>query len=284
MVLTAPAAWRKALAMSDSFTPEFNIMAAAREAAAAIAGGRRIETFSSRAPAPGLDDAYRVAAAMRAMAGSPLTGRKIGFTNRRIWPQYGVSAPIWGDVTEATLFELSELEDGLPLAGLCEPRLEPELIFGLGAAPAPDMDLDALADCVDWAAPGFEIVQSIYPDWRFEAPDTVIANGLHGRLLMGEPTPSSRLDFTRLAALSVRLTRDGAEADTGSGADVLDSPLYALAHLVALLADDPHNPPLSAGELVSTGTLTKAWPVTAGETWRAEYDGQPLAAIEIRLA
>jgi 2-keto-4-pentenoate hydratase len=48
---------------------------------------------------------------------------------------------------------------------------------------------------------------------------------------------------------------------------VLDSPLLALRRLVELLADDPHNPPLRADEIVSTGTLTLAIPVSAGETW-----------------
>jgi len=38
---------------------------------------------------------------------------------------------------------------------------------------------------------------------------------------------------------------------------VLDSPLLALRHLVELLAHDPHNPPVRAGE-ISTGTLTLA--------------------------
>jgi len=53
-------------------------------------------------------------------------------------------------------------------------------------------------------------------------------------------------------------------ARAGGGAFVLDSPLLALRHLVELLAADPHNPPLSAGEIISTGTLTLAMPVRAG--------------------
>ena len=32
-------------------------------------------------------------------------GRKIGFTNRSIWPRYGVYEPIWGTVYDRTLIE-----------------------------------------------------------------------------------------------------------------------------------------------------------------------------------
>ena len=48
-------------------------------------------------------------------AGKPV-GRKIGFTNRAIWPKYGVYQPIWGTVYDRTL--ISSENSGLPLAGL----------------------------------------------------------------------------------------------------------------------------------------------------------------------
>jgi 2-oxo-3-hexenedioate decarboxylase len=57
---------------------------------------------------------------------------------------------------------------------------------------------------------------------------------------------------------------------------VLDSPLLAFRHLVELLDNDPHNPPLRAGEVVSTGTLTLAMPVSKGETWTTRVRGIPL--------
>jgi 2-keto-4-pentenoate hydratase len=43
-----------------------------------------------------------------------------------------------------------------------------------------------------------------------------------------------------------------------------------------LLANDPHNPPLRADEVVTTGTLTLAMPVSAGESWTAKASGIPL--------
>jgi 2-keto-4-pentenoate hydratase len=69
----------------------------------------------------------------------------------------------------------------------------------------------------------------------------------------------------------------------GGGSLVLDSPLRALRHLVELLAADPHNPPLRAGEVISTGTLTLAMPVKPGERWTTTVVGIPLEEITIRF-
>jgi 2-oxo-3-hexenedioate decarboxylase len=70
----------------------------------------------------------------------------------------------------------------------------------------------------------------------------------------------------------------------GSGrAFVLGSPLLALRHLVGLLENDPHKPPLRAGEVVSTGTLTLAMPVSAGEIWTTRVRGIPLDEIALRF-
>ena len=56
-------------------------------------------------------------------------------------------------------------------------------------------------------------------------------------------------------------------------ANVLDSPANALVHLREVLASQPLFPPLAAGEIVTTGTVTAAWPVAQGETWTSDYGG-----------
>ena len=73
----------------------------------------------------------------------------------------------------------------------------------------------------------------------------------------------------------------GKLSQRGGGALVLDSPLLALRHLIELLANDPYNPPLRAGEVVSTGTLTLAMPVSAGEIWTTKVTGIPLEEISL---
>lgn len=124
------------------------------------------------------------------------------------------------------------------LTGLAEPRIEPEIVFGLAKAPAAGMDEAALLDCIEWVAHGFEIVQSIFPGWKFSAADTVAAFGLHAALLIGprhEIAPHVELWFATLASFEIDLCCDGAIVDRGHAANVLGGPLSALRYLVELL-------------------------------------------------
>lgn len=259
----------------------------AAEILAAADSHRQIAPFTGRAGGLDLDGAYAVTAALRrrrTVRGERTVGRKIGFTNRTIWAEYGVYAPIWGDMYDTTLADLAGSGGAVDVAALAEPRIEPEIAFGLSSAPAPDMDEAALLGCIGWAAHGFEIVQSLFPGWRFAAPDTVAAFGLHGAYRLG---PRHAVDAGWLAPLSsfrIALARDGAVVEHGRATDVLDGPLTALRHLVGLLSRDPHNPPLGAGEIVTTGTLTRALPVAPGERWSTVIDGLPIAGIELRIA
>jgi 2-oxo-3-hexenedioate decarboxylase len=56
-----------------------------------------------------------------------------------------------------------------------------------------------------------------------------------------------------------------------------------MRHLVELLVRDSHNAPLRAGEIISTGTLTLAMSVSAGETWTTKVFGIPLDAITLQF-
>ncbi len=203
-----------------------------------------------------------------------------------MWKAFGVDAPIWGYATDRTTRDLVQA-DTIRAADFCEPRIEPEIMFGLKAAPSAGMGDDTLLDCIDWVALGYEIVQSIYPGWKFTAADVVAANGVHGCLLVGNRHPVAPRKarwLGELAAFDVVLSCDGTESQRGGGALVLGSPLNALRHLVDLLAKDRHNPPLRAGEIISTGTLTLAMPVAAGQTWTTKASGIPLEDISVRFA
>ena len=267
---------------------QVDIDAVAAEILATFGTGRQIAPFTSRPAGLSVDDAYRVSAAldaMRAARGESRLGRKIGFTNRTIWHEYGVYAPIWGFVYDSTVHDLGATEV-LSLAGFAEPRIEPEIVFGLSAAPSADMNEAALLACLEWVAHGFEIVQSIYPRWKFGAADTVAANGVHGALLIGPRHPIAPRAGAWQAVLSsfdIDLCRDGGAVDRGNAANVLGGPLSALRHLVGLLAHDRVNPPLAAGEIVTTGTLTRAMPIAPGETWSTALHGIPLDGIRLRF-
>lgn len=250
------------------------------DVAACLSSATQIAPFTDSAELS-LDTAYAAAKLLRAARGGAVIGRKIGFTNRGIWDRYGVAEPMWGDVFEQTLQALDSAET--PLAPFAEPRLEPEIALGLGRAPEPGMSLEALARCVEWIAPCFEIVQSIYPGWRFQIADCAAAGALHGRLLLGPKRNADPESLAALPACAVALRKNGEMVERGVGANALDGPLQALKHLVDGLARDPHTPPLRAGERVSTGTLTDAWPIAPGEVWSAEYGAPFAASIEARF-
>jgi len=211
----------------------------------------------------------------RRAQGWTAVGRKIGFTNRTIWPRYGVYQPMWAHVWAHTVHFARDGKATLPLNGLVQPRIEPEVVFKLkGPVPLTDAAAAVLA-CVEWMAPGFEIVQSHFPDWKFAAADCTAAFGLHGALVVGTPLAVTDANRAALAAalpaFELTLSRGDIVIDRGVGANVLGSPALALAHLARLLADQPQSPKLAAGEIVTTGTVTDAWPVAAGEIWSSDY-------------
>jgi 2-oxo-3-hexenedioate decarboxylase len=186
--------------------------------------------------------------------------RKIGFTNRTLWAEYGVYSLLWGYVHDSTVRDLGADALEVSLSGSAEPRIEPEIV----ASPSPEMDEEAPIRWIDWFAHGFEIVQSIFPNGSFRAADTVAAYGLNGKLFVGprhSVLPRRDKSARELSRFEIDLFLSGAAADG------LDGPLFALHHLVETLAQDPLSPPLAAGEIVTTETLTHAFPVAAGEEW-----------------
>lgn len=102
--------------------------------------------------------------------------------------------PFGGPVWDSTLLRCQN-PPTLSLQVICQPRLEPELVFGMAATPPPDASLEALFGCVDWLAPGFEIVQSHCPGWKTNAADMVADGAVHARLVLGPARPVRALGY-----------------------------------------------------------------------------------------
>jgi 2-oxo-3-hexenedioate decarboxylase len=230
-------------------------------------------------------DAYAIAAKhvqLRRARGERTVGRKIGFTNRSIWAQYNATSPIWAHVYDTTLIPARDNHANLSLRGSVAPRIEPEIAFGLNAPVPPGCKTpEEVLRCVAWFAPAFEIVDCHYPGWKFAGPDAPADFSLHWRLIVGAPQTVDARAVESLARqlhdCTVVLDRNGTVADRGTGANALDHPALAVAFLADLLAAQPQFDPLAAGEVITTGTLTAALPVAAGETWTSRFDGIGLA-------
>src|SRR5262245_47936640 len=202
-----------------------------------VIAGKVLSSLSSHRQIPSLSrsfgqlsiaDAYRLTPLLRAAfeaRGEKITGRKIGFTNRQMWAAHGVRAPIWGYCTDRTTHKLENVPAQC-MKDFAEPRIEPEIMFGLRHVPLPSMDQSA--------ALGYEIVQSIFPGWKFTAADTIAANALHGAVLIGTGhaiAPRKRAWQQELATFAIELYCNGSLRQTGGGASVLESPLLALRSL-----------------------------------------------------
>ncbi len=215
-------------------------------------------------------------------------GRKIGFTNRTIWPRYGVYEPMWAHMWTHTVQLARNGQATLALNRFVQPRIEPEVVFRLRGPVSGTDDAQEILGDVEWIAAGFEIVQSHFPEWKFKAPDCTAAFGLHGALIVGTPVPVTNANR---AALAVALTtfeltlRNGEKVvDRGVGANVLGSPALALAHLVRVVAGQPQFAALAAGEIVTTGTVTDAWPVAPGDTWSSDYGALELPGLRLQFS
>src|SRR5262252_10814060 len=104
----------------------------AQELLAALDGGKTLPSIIARHPEFDWDEGYAVAAEilrLRRARGERTLGRKIGFTNRNIWPEYGATAPIWAHVYDTTLIHAADNRATVPLSGSVQPRLEPEIAF-----------------------------------------------------------------------------------------------------------------------------------------------------------
>ncbi|MDY7577552.1 4-oxalocrotonate decarboxylase [Herbaspirillum sp. RTI4] len=245
-----------------------------------------------------VEDAYDIAKCIldaRVAQGERPIGRKIGFGVRKTLVRYGVKdpesmlAPIWAPMYDSTVRFAEDNRGTQSLTGAMQPRIEPEIIFKLKKTPSPKATLDDLAGCIEWMAHGFEIVVCPYPNWKLTIPASIAAFGLHGTLIIGEPHVLSSSTRSHLASIlasaSVSLS-----SSTGSGGtlraagfcnDELSSPLHAMWHLHQLLQTQRQFSPLKAGEIITTGTWTDAYPVAPGQTWSTAFSDIALPGLTV---
>jgi 2-keto-4-pentenoate hydratase len=126
----------------------------------------------------------------------------------------------------------------IAVGDLLQPHIEPEIQLHLARTPPVTTDEEAILDCIDWIAHGFELVQCPFPDWSFEAVDTIAACGLHGALVIGPQVAVADIEdcAQQLRRFTVTLSKNGEEQVAGGGASVLDSPLLAFAYLTEVVA------------------------------------------------
>ncbi|GAB84087.1 fumarylacetoacetate hydrolase family protein [Gordonia rubripertincta] len=199
--------------------------------------------------------------------GDVVKGHKVGLASRAIQQQMGVDQPDFGHLT-ASMFHLEH--DPIAPDLYIQPRIEPEIAFVLGQPlRGPGVTVADAARAVDFVLPALEIVDSRIRDWKIGIFDTIADNASSGGVVLGStPVQLSELDL-RLAGCALHI--NGELVATGAGGAVLGSPLNALVWLANTVG--PLGVTLEPGHVVLPGSMTKAFPVTAGSAIVAEVLG-----------
>ena len=171
-----------------------DINALAQELAAAYAAGAPIaSTPTARDASFDIASAYAVEAELlrrRCLEGRIPLGRKVGFANKAMWRVLKLDTLVWAHMYDDTVVTAPDGNGSLALGRRFSPRIEPEIVFKLKAPLAAGTSDAAVAlAAVEWMAVGFEIIDCLFPDWKFQPADFVAAYGLHTALIVGTPVP-----------------------------------------------------------------------------------------------
>jgi len=229
-------------------------------------------------------DAYAVQrewVAMQLAAGRRMKGHKIGLTSRAMQTSVGIDEPDYGVLLDDMFFG-----DGteVPFDRFTEPRIEVELAFVLGKRlQGPHCtQLDVLV-ATDYVVPAIEIidsrVQRVDPETKGTRTivDSISDNAANAGVVMGgRPVRPMEVDLRWAAAL---LYRNGQIEETGVAAGVLNHPANGVAWLANRLAG--HGEALEAGEIILSGSFTRAIFGHRGDTFHADYG--PLGAVTFRF-
>jgi|GEM_PF-849501 len=222
-------------------------------------------------PAPSVEDAYRLQAALDALADSPRIGVKLGATLDAALATLGLDRAF-----HASLFARHHYENGaeVPIFAAHPTAVEAEFVVTVGEdIVGGDTPLDAAAIRAATASvrPGFELVAT-----RFDMPlagngtRLVADSGGQSATVISEAVDERHwqaLDFT---AHPVSLRIDGEHrADGHSGQSIGGSPFAMIAWLLTRPAFARTG--LKAGEIIYCGSCTGMLPVASGNRLEADF-------------
>jgi 2-keto-4-pentenoate hydratase len=277
--------------MSDESWPPNAVEALARELMSAHETGQMVPVPPSARPGFNLNVAYAVETKLKQLreaAGHKAVGRKVGYANKAMWRVFKLETLVWAHMYGDTVHYADNNSATLSIPHPRSLKIEPEIVFGLKQAVTLEpSDAASTLASVDWLALGFEIIDGPFPDWKFQPSDFVASFGLHAALVIGDKIPV-RHDQTvnlldQLSAFKLRMLKSGNLIEEGSGKNSLKSPALCLGELGVAVGRRFPTHPLSAGEIISSGTLTAGHPTAAGDRWTAEVDGIPLPPLALRL-
>jgi len=249
----------------------------ARAFLAARAAGRPLSEYPGPMPRD-FDDAYRIQASAIALSGQPVGGWKVGRVPDALVETFGsnrLAGPIFADAIRAggeTVPEMAVFEGGFG-------AVEAEYLLRLGAigeAPEGGWTNAAAATCIDEIRIGIEIASSPFPGINDHGPAVTVSDfGNNHGLVLGDVLPRD-CDFLNWP---LALTINGAEAGTGTAAEMLDGPFGAVRFLLETAAE--RGLPVAPGQWISTGAVTGVHRVAIGDRVEARFGAERTVACTI---
>jgi 2-keto-4-pentenoate hydratase len=217
------------------------------------------------------------------MRGGEKLGRKIGFTNRSIWPIYDVNQPIWATMTNETIENAGPNRALVSLSKFCEPRIEPEIVIGLHKTPPRQPSLKISLRALAGLLLALKLLTPFTQIGAFHWATLSLLLGYMENLVIGQKiTPPKNL-IERLKELGVILFLNSQIYERGQGSSVLEGPIYALQYLQHGIEQYETEADLKSGHIVTTGTLTDAKPISAGQIWSARFQGLEIMPLEVKF-
>jgi 2-keto-4-pentenoate hydratase len=198
----------------------------------------------------------------RLAAGERRAGWKIALNDPRVQGALGITAPVIGYLTSATV-----LPDGAQhsLAGATRPAIEPEVAVHIGDE-GEIAGLGAALEVIDVDMP-FEDLEAIME-----------RNVFHRAAVLGRPVAG----ITELAGRTARLTRDAGDdiaIDVAQAALAPTEVVRLVGGYLEAVGDE-----LRPGDVVIAGSLMRAAPLAENERVELEIDGLGSVALDIRSA
>ncbi|MFC9360386.1 2-keto-4-pentenoate hydratase [Rhodococcus sp. NPDC057014] len=243
---------------------------AAQRLLEAYRSGTPIDPLTPEFAPAELSTAYRIAQAQVEQwekDGDTVKGHKVGLASAAIQRQMGVDQPDFGHLT-ASMFHLEH--QPIPAATYIQPRIEPETAFVLGRPlTGPGVTIADAVRAVEFVLPALEIVDSRIRDWKIGIFDTIADNASSGGVVLGSRPVLLRDVDLRLTGCTLHI--NGELVATGAGGAVLGSPLNSLVWLANTVG--PLGVTLEPGHVVLPGSMTKAFPISPGDSIVANMSG-----------
>ncbi|NHU42183.1 fumarylacetoacetate hydrolase family protein [Rhodococcus sp. A14] len=246
------------------------VQGAAQRLLEAYRSGTPIDPLTPEFAPAELSTAYRIAQAQVEQwekDGDTVKGHKVGLASAAIQRQMGVDQPDFGHLT-ASMFHLEH--QPIPAATYIQPRIEPETAFVLGRPlTGPGVTIADAVRAVEFVLPALEIVDSRIRDWKIGIFDTIADNASSGGVVLGSRPVLLRDVDLRLTGCTLHI--NGELVATGAGGAVLGSPLNSLVWLANTVG--PLGVTLEPGHVVLPGSMTKAFPISPGDSIVANMSG-----------